>query len=501
MPDVLPRRALPEWQALQALAESVAPLRSLLAQPGRGGFWQVAAPEVQVNVSLQRVDAAVQAALLRLAEAVHWADARAALFAGEPVNASEGRAALHMALRAPQASGPDPLGLPAQACQQAMQARREMLALAETIRHDPDIRQVVNLGIGGSDLGPQMVTRALQGQVTSAQAMHFGANGDPAELLAVLARCEPAHTLFIVSSKSFTTAETMANARMARQWLLAHGQDATARMVGVTAQVGAAQAFGCGRVLSFPDWVGGRYSVWGPVGLVAAVALGSEGFEALLAGARRMDEHFVQAPAQANLPLQLALLDVWNRSFLGLHSRCVAPYASALARLPAYLQQLEMESNGKQVTQQGAPVAYPTAALVWGEPGSNGQHAFFQALHQGADVVPVEFITVGQPPQAPADLQALVDRQHQLLLANAAAQAQALAVGDDTSDPFRRCPGNRPSTTLHLQALTPRSLGALLALYEHRVFCAATLWGINPFDQFGVELGKRLCNELLEARG
>jgi glucose-6-phosphate isomerase len=501
MLDVSPRHVLPEWQALQALARSVPPLRSLLAQRGRSGFWPVAAPEVQADVSLQRLDAAVQAALLQLAEAVHWADARASLFAGERVNASEGRAALHMALRAPQTEGSDPLGLPALACQQALQARRDMLALAEQIRHDPSVRQVVNLGIGGSDLGPQMVARALQGLAAPAQAVHFVANGDPAELLAVLARCEPAHTLFIVSSKSFTTAETMANAQMAKQWLQAHGQDAAARVVGVTAQVQAAQEFGCGRVLSFPDWVGGRYSVWGPVGLAAAVALGAEAFNALLAGARSMDEHFVQAPAQANLPLQLALLDVWNRSFLGLHSRCVAPYASALARLPAHLQQLEMESNGKQVNQAGGALPYPTAALVWGEPGSNGQHAFFQALHQGADVVPVEFITVGQAPAAPPGLQALVDQQHRLLRANAAAQARALAEGDDTSDPFRRCPGNRPSTTLHLQALTPRSLGALLALYEHRVYCAATLWGINPFDQFGVELGKRLCNELLEARG
>jgi glucose-6-phosphate isomerase len=302
----------------------------------------------------------------------------------------------------------------------------------------------------------------------------------------------------------------MANAQVAREWFLAHGGQNTARhFVGVTTNLEAAAAFGISDTFGFWDWVGGRYSLWSAIGLPLAIAIGAEAFRAFLAGAHAMDQHFAQAPLVQNLPVQLGLLDVWYRNFQGYTSRSVAPYHQGLARLPAYLQQLEMESNGKGVGIDGRPLAFGTSPVVWGEPGTNGQHAYFQMLHQGTDIVPVEFIAVKTPSHGHADL-------HTKLLANCLAQSQALMLGKTEAEAageqaptasrtldravlarHRSFPGNRPSTTLLLEALTPRSLGALIALYEHRVFTSGAIWGINSFDQWGVELGKALCSQLL----
>ncbi|HEX6362980.1 MAG TPA: glucose-6-phosphate isomerase, partial [Albitalea sp.] len=319
-------------------------------------------------------------------------------------------------------------------------------------------------------------------------------------------------TLFVVASKTFTTQETMANAAVARQWFLDAGRtpaDIAQHFVGATTNLVAAADFGIATTFGFWDWVGGRYSLWSAIGLPVAIAIGAPHFRDLLAGAHAMDRHFAEAPLARNLPALLGLVDVWYRNFHGFTSRCVAPYHQGLKRLPAYLQQLEMESNGKRVDLAGEEVPYATSPVVWGEPGTNGQHAYFQMLHQGTDVIPVEFILVKRPTHALTD-------QHAKLLANGLAQAQALMLGKPTAqaaaeqaptasralDPqviarHRTFPGNRPSTTLLLEQLTPASLGALVALYEHRVFTSGALWGINSFDQWGVELGKALAGDLL----
>ena len=312
----------------------------------------------------------------------------------------------------------------------------------------------------------------------------------------VLAQVKPQRTLFLIASKTFTTRETMTNAHTAKDWFLregaAHGlseADIARHFAALTTNVSAAQAFGISTCFGFKDWVGGRYSLWSAIGLPIALAIGAQGFQEFLAGAHAMDLHFAQAPLNQNLPVRLALLDIWYRNFHGFGSRNVAPYQHALRRLPAYLQQLEMESNGKRVDAQGRSLSFSTSPVVWGEPGTNGQHAFFQMLHQGTDVIPVEFIAVKQPAY---DLPG----HHAQLTANALAQAQALMVGKSDAGGHRHFTGNRPSTFLLLEKLDPASLGALIALYEHRVFVSGSVWGINSFDQWGVELGKVLAQDI-----
>ena len=298
------------------------------------------------------------------------------------------------------------------------------------------------------------------------------------------------NTLFLIASKTFTTVETMTNAASAKGWFLAQGGTDTARhFAALTTNVAAAKAFGITTTFGFWDWVGGRYSLWSAIGLPIAIAIGAEGFRSFLAGAHAMDEHFRTTPLAQNLPVRLGLLDVWYRNFHGFTSRSIAPYHSALQRLPAYLQQLEMESNGKRVDAQGEALPFGTSPVLWGEPGTNGQHAYFQMLHQGTDVVPVEFVAVRQAQHTLAG-------HHDLLLANALAQAQALMLGKADPDGHRHFPGNRPSTFLLLDALTPESLGALIALQEHRVFVSGSIWCINSFDQWGVELGKVLAQDI-----
>jgi glucose-6-phosphate isomerase len=339
--------------------------------------------------------------------------------------------------------------------------------------------------------------------------MHFVSNVDGHDLAPLLRLLEANKTLFIVASKTFTTQETMANAHAAREWFLSEGGTHIERhFMATTTNVQAARSFGIANMFGFWDWVGGRYSLWSAIGLPIAIAIGPERFRELLGGAHAMDRHFAQAPLARNLPVLLGLIDVWYRNFHGLGSRSVAPYHQGLRRLPAYLQQLEMESNGKRVDRHGHALPYGTSPVVWGEAGTNGQHAYFQMLHQGTDVIPVEFIAVKRPSHKLAG-------QHRMLLANCLAQSQALMLGKtavqaqaeavaapDGPSPAvlaqaRSFPGNRPSTTLVLDALTPASLGALIALYEHRVFTSGAIWGINSFDQWGVELGKALCGQLL----
>ena len=459
-------------------------------------------PHVFADMSKNLLDGATESLLLDLARQTGVQAHRDAMFAGEAINSTENRAVMHWLLRKPAQAHIDIQQLAinnvankalAHDLMQVHTTLDAMLAYAQVVRADDAITDVVNIGIGGSDLGPQMAVLALDEFVTPAKRFHFVSNVDGHELAATLKRLKPHSTLFLIASKTFTTIETMTNAASAKAWFESNGGTDIARhFCALTTNVPAANAFGITTTFGFWDWVGGRYSVWSAIGLALAIAIGAQGFREFLAGAHDMDEHFRTAPLARNLPVRLGLLDVWYRNFHGFTSRSIAPYHSALRRWPAYLQQLEMESNGKQVDTQGQTLPYPTAPVLWGEPGTNGQHAYFQMLHQGTDVVPVEFVAVKKPLHNLAG-------HHDLLLANVLAQAQALMMGKTDSGGHRDFPGNRPSTFLLLDALTPTSLGALIALQEHRVFVSGSVWGINSFDQWGVELGKVLAKDV-EAR-
>lgn len=460
------------------------------------------APEVFADLSKNLLDGTTLRLLLQLAAEREVEAQRDRMLRGEVANATEGRAVLHTALRAPHGQG--------RFSDEVHTVLRAMLAYAEQVRADAAITDIVNIGIGGSDLGPQMVVPALDAYTHEGKRLHFVSNVDGHDITPVLRRLDPKHTLFIVASKTFTTQETMANAAVAREWFLQRGGSDIARhFAATTTNVKAAAEFGITTTFGFWDWVGGRYSLWSAIGLPVAIAIGEANFRQLLLGAHAMDRHFAEAPAAQNLPILLGLLDVWYRNFHPFTSRSVAPYHQGLKRLPAYLQQLEMESNGKCVDVEGQALSCATSPVVWGEPGTNGQHAYFQMLHQGSDVIPVEFILVKKASHPHAGLQAK-------LLANGLAQSQALMQGKTTAQALaekaptaseqldrqvlarhRTFPGNRPSTTFVLDALTPRSLGALIAMYEHRVFTSGAVWGINSFDQWGVELGKALANDLL----
>jgi glucose-6-phosphate isomerase len=498
------------WTALQGHFEGHGrelDLREAFARDAaRFDAFAVQAPEVFADLSKNRWDLATRKLLIELARECGLEAHRDAMFAGAPINTTEGRAVLHTALRAPRGVGPF--------SDEVHGVLDAMLHFAEAIRDTArsGIRDVVNIGIGGSDLGPQMVVPALDAFAHPGLRFHFVSNVDGHDITPVLRKLKASETLFIIASKTFTTQETMANAGVAREWFLAQGMEEAAiarHFVGATTNLKAAAAFGIQTTFGFWDWVGGRYSLWSAIGLPIALAVGSEHFRALLAGAHAMDRHFAQAPLESNLPAQLGLLDVWYRNFHRFTSRSVAPYHQGLKRLPAYLQQLEMESNGKCVDLAGDSLTFGTSPVVWGEPGTNGQHAYFQMLHQGTDVIPVEFIAVKHPTHAHADL-------HAKALANCLAQAQALMLGKSTEAALaekaptasqtldaltvarhRSFPGNRPSTVLMLDQLNPRSLGALIAMYEHRVFTSGAVWGINSFDQWGVELGKALAGDLL----
>jgi glucose-6-phosphate isomerase len=460
---------------------------ALSSDKGRFTALSQQAPHVFADLSKNLIDSATEQLLQDLASQTGVLAHRDAMFAGEKINSTEDRAVMHFLLR-------EPKGVPGDALKAERAAVHEtldrMLAYAEAVRSDDAITDVVNIGIGGSDLGPQMVTIALDAFATPKKRFHFVSNVDGHELAAVLRHLKPQSTLFLIASKTFTTIETMTNAQSARQWFEANGgRDVSRHFAALTTNVDAASKFGISTTFGFWDWVGGRYSLWSAIGLPIAIAVGAQGFRELLAGAHAMDEHFRTAPPAQNLPLRLGLLDVWYRNFHGFTSRSVAPYHSALRRFPAYLQQLEMESNGKRVDLDGKALAFGTSPVVWGEPGTNGQHAYFQMLHQGTDVVPLEFIAV-------RDAAHELDGHHPKLLANALAQAQALLQGKADAGGHKNFTGNRPSTFFVLDRLDAASLGALIALYEHRVFVSGAVWGINSFDQWGVELGKVLAKDI-----
>ena len=481
----------PAWRALQTLYAASGgrlDLRRLFDHdPGRFEAFSQNAPHVFADLSKNLIDLPIQRLLLDLARQCGVEAHRDAMFRGEVINTTEQRAVKHFLLRTPLPAGGVTDDPDLRAVHQTLDA---MLAYAESVRADSGITDVVNIGIGGSDLGPQMAVLALDAFATTGKRVHFVSNVDGHELAATLRAVRPGNTLFLIASKTFTTIETMTNAQSARRWFEAGGgTDIGRHFCALTSNVATAHAFGITTTFGFWDWVGGRYSLWSAIGLPIVIAIGAQGFREFLAGAHAMDEHFRSAPPERNLPLRLGLLDVWYRNFLGFTSRSIAPYHSALRRWPAYLQQLEMESNGKRVDAQGEALPFGTAPVLWGEPGTNGQHAYFQLLHQGTDVVPVEFVVVKKS-------QGALPGHHELLLANVLAQAQALMVGKADAGSHKNFPGNRPSTFLLLEELSPTTLGALIALQEQRVFVSGSVWGINSFDQWGVELGKVLAQDL-----
>ncbi|MES2687239.1 MAG: glucose-6-phosphate isomerase [Pseudomonadota bacterium] len=488
----------PAWKALQAHYASTGKTFDLreafAAHPQRFVDFSQDAPHVFADLSKNLIDAQTHALLLDLARQCGLEQRRDAMFVGEQVNTTENRAVMHFLLRNP---APAHIGR-AQAAPENIASElaqvhgtlNAMLAYAEQVRQDAAITDIVNIGIGGSDLGPQMAALALDEFRMPGKRLHFVSNIDGQELAAVLAQVRPQNTLFLIASKTFTTIETMTNAASAKHWFEAQGGTDIARhFAALTTNVAAAGDFGISTTFGFWDWVGGRYSLWSAIGLPLAIAIGAQGFRDFLGGAHAMDDHFRSAPLAQNLPVRLGLLDVWYRNFYGFSSRSIAPYSSALRRLPAYLQQLEMESNGKRVDLDGQALPFATAPVLWGEPGTNGQHAYFQMLHQGSEVVPVEFVAVKHAARS-------LPGHHNKLLANVLAQAQALMQGKDDVGGHKHFPGNRPSTLLLLEELTPASLGALIALQEHRVFVSGAIWGINSFDQWGVELGKVLAKDL-----
>jgi glucose-6-phosphate isomerase len=501
------------WKALQKhrLKSGRTRLEQLFAKDAtRPDKFSIELPGLRVDYSRNHVTTETMRLLLRLAATAGLEQRRIALFEGAMVNDTEQRAALHTLLRAPAHAVPPGLRQQAAAVSRTLARMRQFVDAVHGGAHSgvtgERFTDVVSIGIGGSHLGPELVVEALAPLRSPALRVHFISNLDPMHAARVLARLNPARTLAIITSKSFTTQETLANAQAVRAWLVnALGQGSISQQcVAVTAAPGLALEFGLlpGRVFEFWDWVGGRYSLWSAVGLPIALASGMEAFQGLLRGAARMDRHFGEAPLDRNLPVLLALIGIWYANFWKTGSRAIIPYRQDLRLLVPYLQQLEMESCGKRVTRGGRTADYSTAPVVWGDIGTNAQHAFFQLLHQGTPLVPVDFIAVlAEDSRHPA--------QQELLLANCFAQAQALMLGRslkttramlDKSEvglvPYKIFPGDRPSTLLILDRLDAETLGLLLALYEHRTFVQACIWDINPFDQMGVELGKRLAEDV-----
>ncbi|WP_376744353.1 glucose-6-phosphate isomerase [Marimonas arenosa] len=503
------------WAAVEAEAARASKRRiaDLFAAPDRAASFSHQVCGLLLDYSKTALDDAARSALLALAEAADVAGRRDAMFAGEKINSSEQRAVLHTALRDPSR----PLTLDGEDVTATIrETHARMIEFAAAVRgsgftgQGGPIRDVVNIGIGGSDLGPVMAARALAPYADGPRC-HFVSNVDGADVADVMAGLDPATTLVIVASKSFTTIETMTNAATLRDWMAKAVTDPAAQFVAISSRPDRAAEFGipASRVFGFGDYVGGRYSVWGPIGLSLMLAIGPEEFDAFRAGAAELDAHFRSAPLAENLPVLLALVGLWHHQGLGYPTRAVLPYEHRLGRLPAYLQQLEMESNGKRVTRDGTPLTRPSGPVVWGEPGTNGQHAFFQLLHQGTQVVLCEFMLAreGHEPH--------LAHHHRLLQANCLAQSEALMRGRSFATARaiaeklgydgealncqaaqRVFEGNRPSVTLLYDKLTPRTLGKILALYEHRVFVEGTILGINSFDQWGVELGKELATAL-----
>ncbi|WP_404631769.1 glucose-6-phosphate isomerase [Dyella ginsengisoli] len=506
---------LPQWQALRAHHERSGErhLRELFAaDPARGERLTAEAAGLYVDYSKQRVDDETLHLLHEVAAACGLEARIAAMFDGRKINVTEDRAVLHTALRAPAHAKVTVDGenvIPAvHAVLERMAAFADKLRGGAWLGHTGKrIRNVVNIGIGGSDLGPVMAYEALRHYSQRELTFRFVSNVDGIDFVEATRDLDPAETLFIVCSKTFTTLETLANAQAARAWCLAALQDEAAvarHFVAVSTNEKEVAKFGIdtANMFGFWDWVGGRYSMDSAIGLSTMLAIGPAGFGDLLAGFHAMDEHFRSAPLERNLPALMGLIGIWNTNFLGAETVAVLPYEQYLKRFPAYLQQLTMESNGKRVTLDGRAVDYATGAIYWGEPGTNGQHSFYQLIHQGTRLIPCDFIGFGQP-LAPLPLPDGSD-QHDLLMANLMAQGEALAFGKtadevraegvaETLVPHKTFPGNRPSTTILAQRLTPHVLGALVALYEHATFVQGVVWGVDSFDQWGVELGKVLA--------
>ena len=510
---------LPSFKPLKTLAlglKNASIGQMFAADTARVSTFHLNAAGLSLDYSKQLLNDEVRAALFQLASEAQLQQRAAALLCGESLNSTEDRPALHSLLRAP--------ALPASGLvekfQEVLDTRKRMQHWANSLNNGEHksyagvaITDVVNIGIGGSDLGPRLVTEALQpfqGKI----ACHYVANVDPSDLQDTLDGLNPASTLFIVCSKSFRTEETLTNALAARQWLLRGGAttaDLSKHFLAMTTNLPAAAEFGIAAQNCLPlwDWVGGRYSVWSAVGLSCAIALGWDNFQQFLDGAAAMDEHFTGTGIESNMPMLMSLLEVWNCNFLGATNQVVLPYNQHLQRLPDFLQQLTMESNGKRVSESGAALDYHTGPILWGSAGTMGQHSFHQLLHQGTQLCPVDFIL---------PLTSHTDKpdQHRMLVANCLAQSRTLMIGRSAEDahrvllargldeaqatrlaPHLAMPGSRPNSTITMDSLTPATLGALLALYEHRTFCSGQLWGINPFDQWGVELGKEIGTEIL----
>ena len=494
----------PAWRALAAHAEAIRPqhLRELFADdPQRFDHFSLNHDGLLLDYSKQRVSADTLRLLREYAETADVDGWKQKMLAGETINHTEGRAVRHMALRAGEQAPSE-----VQLVLSRLQAFCERIHSGEWRGFSGErVTDVVNIGIGGSDLGPRMATLALAARQQPDITVHFIANVDSADIAPLLARLNPRTTLFIVASKTFTTLETLTNARTARDWLLATAvqESAIARhFVAISTNPELTRQFGISpkNVFEFWDWVGGRFSLWSAIGLSLALAIGWKNFEQLLAGARAMDQHFIEAPAAENLPLTLALISLWNTNFLGATTEAMLPYSQSLHLLPAYLQQLEMESLGKQVDRDGTVLGIATNPIVWGESGTNGQHSFYQLCHQGGRIIPADFIALRENDFP-------LPGHHTALLANCLAQAAALAFGQTAEEvrstgitedlvPYKIFPGNQPSSTLLLPNLTPYTLGQVLALFEHKVFCLGALWNLNAFDQWGVELGKQLAGQL-----
>ncbi len=493
-------------------------VRHLFAQdPARFSKLSAEGAGLFLDYSKNIVDDKTMTLLYALARETQVEAQRDAMFAGQEVNRTEHRAVLHTALRKPRN---EKLMLAQQDIIPEIHAVLDrMAAFSEDVRSgawrgydDREITDVVNIGIGGSYLGPKMTCQALRSFAHPRLNTHFVSNVDGHDLDALLTRVNPATTLFIIASKGFNTAETMMNAQSARAWFLRHAKesDLSKHFVAVSTHLDAVQAFGIAPENMFPfwDWVGGRYSVWSAIGLALMLSIGPECFKQFLAGAHAMDQHFQQAPLEENLPVILALIGIWNRNFIGSSSISIAPYHQDLRLFPGYLQQLEMESNGKSVQVDGSKTSTTTCPIIWGDVGTNGQHAYFQLLHQGTDIMAVDFIAALKPTHA-------LEQHQVLLLANCFAQSEAFMRGKNADEvradmqaqglpdaeiekllPHRIFPGNRPSNTILMDSLNPHALGALIALYEHKVFVQGAIWGINSFDQWGVELGKILAKNI-----
>ncbi|QBP74451.1 glucose-6-phosphate isomerase [Herbaspirillum huttiense] len=510
------------FQALQAHHATAVQwhLRDLFAQqPDRFERMHVRAAGLLLDYSKNRLNADTLDLLLSLARERGVETLREAMFSGEKINFTEQRAVLHTALRAPaddrtaQVDG-QPVAQEVHAVLQHIRAFSERVRSGQWRGYTGrEITDIVNIGIGGSFLGPQMVCTALRDYRHARLTAHFVSNVDGHDLDEVLSRIDPETTLFIVASKTFSTQETMLNAKSARAWFLQHGksEDLAKHFVAVSTNAKEVSAFGIDTENMFPfwDWVGGRYSVWSAIGLPIALLIGYDNFAQFLAGAHAMDRHFREAPLESNMPVIQALVGIWNRNFLDSASLTIAPYHQWLRFFPAYLQQLDMESNGKRITRDGTPVSVQTCPAIWGDVGTNGQHAYFQLLHQGTDITPIDFIAVLKPSHAIAEHQ-------EALLANCFAQSEAFMRGKDADEvradlqaqgvpeaelaaliPHKTFDGNRPSNTLLLPELSPHALGAMIALYEHKTFVQGAIWGINSFDQWGVELGKVLAKTIL----